>query len=142
MREPAVQVLAVHLPFMNRVTFRDNQSLQSIIVDEMSKKSTLTQWMEINKVDTRAHELTYIDFPQKYVWNNNGKFWSYRVRGSSIGRLAYVHSNSQELFYLRLLLSHKKRCTSFDDIRTITSIVYPSYRLVCEALGLLGDDRE
>ncbi|GJU75430.1 DNA helicase [Tanacetum coccineum] len=59
-----------------------------------------------------------------------------------IGRLVYVHPASGELFYLRTLLCHQKGRGTFQDIRTVNKIVYKTYRAACEALGLLGDDKE
>nr|GEX84972.1 retrovirus-related Pol polyprotein from transposon TNT 1-94 [Tanacetum cinerariifolium] len=40
------------------------------------------------------------------------------------------------------LLSHQKGCKSTVKVRTINEQIYPTYRAACEALGLLGDDRE
>ncbi|GJZ08098.1 DNA helicase [Tanacetum coccineum] len=47
-----------------------------------------------------------------------------------------------ELFYLRLLSCHQKGCTTFADIRKVNKIVYSTFRGACEALGLLGGDKE
>ncbi|XP_071718940.1 uncharacterized protein [Rutidosis leptorrhynchoides] len=44
-REPAVQVLAVHLPNMQVVTFHSAQSLRSIVNDPDRKRTTLTEWL-------------------------------------------------------------------------------------------------
>ena len=41
-----------------------------------------------------------------------------------------------------MLLHVRKGPTSFTDIRTISRQAYPTFRAACEALGLLGDDRE
>ena len=41
-----------------------------------------------------------------------------------------------------MLLHIRKGPTSFTDIRTISGQVYPTFCAACEALGLLGDDRE
>ncbi|GKB74508.1 DNA helicase [Tanacetum coccineum] len=35
-----------------------------------------------------------------------------------------------------------KGCTTFADIRTVNKIVYSTFRGACEALGLLGDNKE
>ncbi|GKD22484.1 hypothetical protein Tco_1224187, partial [Tanacetum coccineum] len=57
-------------------------------------------------------------------------------------RLTYVHSNSDDLFYFWLLLCHQKGCKSPTEVRTVNGKVLPTYRATCEALGLLGDDKE
>ncbi|GKG08042.1 DNA helicase, partial [Tanacetum coccineum] len=74
----------------------------------------------------------------------DSKTWQPRRRKGqgSIGRLVYVHPNSGELFYLRILLCHQKGCTSFEDIRTVNGRIYETFRAACDALGLLGDDKE
>ena len=59
-----------------------------------------------------------------------------------IGRLVFVHPTSGELFYLRMLLCHQKGCTSFEDLRTVSGTIYPTYRAACNALKLIGDDTE
>ncbi|GJU76322.1 DNA helicase [Tanacetum coccineum] len=114
-REPAVQILNVHLENMQRVNFRE-----------------------------RDRHLTYLDFPSEFVWYTDSKSWHRRVirKKNSIGRLTYVHPNSGDLFYFRMLMSHRKGCKSPIDVRTVNGQVLPTYRAACEALGLLGDDKE
>lgn len=47
-----------------------------------------------------------------------------------------------ELFYLWLLLSHQKGCQSFVDVRTVSDVLYPSFRATCHALGVTGEDQK
>ncbi|GJY09510.1 putative reverse transcriptase domain-containing protein [Tanacetum coccineum] len=49
---------------------------------------------------------------------------------------------ASNLFYQRMLLSHQKGCRSFQDIRIVNHVMYPTCRATCEAMGLLADDRE
>nr|GEW96593.1 DNA helicase [Tanacetum cinerariifolium] len=73
----------------------------------------------------------------------DNKSWSPRRNSkSSIGRLTYVHPTSGELFVLRMLLCHRKGCRDFLKVQTINDVFYPTYRATCEALSLLGDDRD
>ncbi|GJU74196.1 hypothetical protein Tco_1265601 [Tanacetum coccineum] len=72
--------------------------------------------------------------PEELVARRNSK--------SSIGRLAYVHPTSGELFFLQMLLCYQKGCRDFWEVQTLKGIFYPTYRAACEALGLLGDDKE
>ncbi|GJR63091.1 DNA helicase [Tanacetum coccineum] len=79
----------------------------------------------------------------EFVWYADRKSWSpRRTNKSSIGRLAYVHPTSGELFYFRMLLCHQKGCRDFPEVQTVNGILYPNCRAACEALGLLGDDKE
>ncbi|GJZ76324.1 DNA helicase, partial [Tanacetum coccineum] len=87
--------------------------------------------------------LTYLDFPSEFVWYGDSKTWSPRRNcRSSIGHLAYVHPTSGELFFLQMLLCHQKGCRYFKEVQTVVHVLYPTYRAACEAMGLLGDDRE
>nr|GEV98373.1 DNA helicase [Tanacetum cinerariifolium] len=143
-REPAVQILSVHLMNMQRVAFRDQDRLDSIVVDTHKKKTTLTEWRHYNEWNTDGRHLTYLDFPSEFVWYADGKYWRRRrVRTkSSIGRLTYVHPAAGDLFYQRMLLCHQKGCKSFPGIRTVNDVVYPTCQAACEALGLFENDRE
>nr|GEX08262.1 DNA helicase [Tanacetum cinerariifolium] len=142
-REPAVQILAVHLQGMQRITFRDRDNLESIVNLPGRTSTTLTEWFTFNEANEDGRHLTYQDFPLEFVWYSDRKSWSRRRNSkSSIGRLVYVHPTSGELFYFRILLCHKKGCIQFIDVQMINDVFYPTYQGVCEALGLLGDDKE
>jgi hypothetical protein len=43
---------------------------------------------------------------------------------------------------MRILLTIKRGCTSFRDIRTVDGHVHDTYQDACDALGLLDDDKE
>ncbi|GJU24125.1 DNA helicase [Tanacetum coccineum] len=143
-REPVVQILNVHLENMQRVNFWERDRLDVIVNMPDKKKTTLTEWYMYNNKHTDGRHLTYLDFPSEFVWYADSKSWHRRVirTKKSIGRLTYVHPNSGDLFYFRMLLSHKKGCKSPIDVRTVNGQVLPTYRAACEALGLLGDDKE
>ncbi|GJX30769.1 DNA helicase [Tanacetum coccineum] len=143
-REPAVQILNMHLEIMQRVNFRERDRLDVIVNMPDKKKTTLTEWYVYNNEHTDGRHLTYLDFPSKFVWYADSKSWHKRViqTKKSIGRLTYVHPNFGDLFYFRMLLSHKKGCRSPIEVRTVNGQALPTYRAACEALGLLGDDKE
>ena len=84
--------------------------------------------------------MTYLKFPSEFVWYADRKSWS-RIKNSksSIGRLAYIHPTSGELFYLRMMLCHQKGCKDFIELRTANNVVCPTYRAACDALCILGD---
>ncbi|GJX97177.1 DNA helicase [Tanacetum coccineum] len=142
-REPVVQILAVHLRGMQRITFRDRDKLEFVVNLPSRTSTTLTEWFAYNEANQDGRHLTYQDFPSEFVWYDDQKIWTRRHNSkSSIGRLAYVHPTSDELFYFRMLLYHKKGCTEFIDVQTINDVFYPTCRAACEALDLLGDDKE
>ncbi|KAK9056547.1 hypothetical protein SSX86_023909 [Deinandra increscens subsp. villosa] len=143
-RDPAVQVLCVHLPGQQSITFRDRNSLRDVVGNPMSRKITLTKWLLNNISHPEGRHLRYVDYLKVYRWDSSRKRWIKRAtkKKPSIGRLVYVHPSSGELFYLRMLLNHKTRCTSFNDIKTISGVFHETYRTTCESLGLIGDDTE
>ncbi|XP_068328108.1 uncharacterized protein [Pyrus communis] len=141
-REPAVQRLCVHLPSDQNVVFKDNDSLNYVVNQPDLQNTMLTKWFEMNTQDPNARQLSYVEFPSKYVWNSENKEWTRRKNGKSLGRVAYVHPVAGELYYLRLLLNYQKSGFCFDDLRTIRGVLQPTFQAACNSLGLLGDDKE
>ncbi|GJR22636.1 DNA helicase [Tanacetum coccineum] len=143
-REPVVQILNVHLENMQRVNFHERDRLDVIVNMPDKKKTTLTEWYVYNNEHTDGRHLTYLDFPSEFVWYLDTKSWHRRVvrTKKSLGRRTYIHPNSNDLFYFRMLLCHQKGCKSPIEVRTVNGQVLPTYRAAYEALGLLGDDRE
>lgn len=41
-----------------------------------------------------------------------------------------------------MLLNQQYGCQMYDDLRTVSNVVYPSFKDACSALGLLDDDKE
>ncbi|GJZ29210.1 DNA helicase [Tanacetum coccineum] len=91
-RQPAVQILYIHLQNMQRVVFRDKDKLNSVVVNTHIKKTTLTEWLYYNEWNTDGRHLTYLDFPFEFVWNSTGKYWSRRRQRyrSSIGSMSSI----------------------------------------------------
>ncbi|PWA83023.1 hypothetical protein CTI12_AA173420 [Artemisia annua] len=94
-REPAVEILQVHLENMQHITFRDGDNLEAIVNHQDKKMTTLTEWFTYNIENTDGHHLTYLKFPSEFVWHDDSKAWTRRKNNChSIGRLAYVHPTS------------------------------------------------
>lgn len=138
-RNPSVMRLPVHLEGEHAVVLKDTDDLNAVINSEKNNDTMLTAWMEVNATSAEARELTYAEFPTKFRWDNG---WIKRQRGTSIGRISYVHPTAGQRYYLRLLLNIVKGPTSFEDIRTVNGRVYPTYKDACYVLGLLNDDKE
>ncbi|GJY72844.1 DNA helicase [Tanacetum coccineum] len=77
-REPVVQILAVHLEDMQRVTFRDRDRIESVVNLPGKKNTTLTEWFVYNASNQNGRHLTYLDFPSEFVWYGDSKTWSPR----------------------------------------------------------------
>ena len=141
-RTPSVERLSVHLPFMNNLVYQANRPLADIVDDPRSLKTTLTEWFCANRVYPSARELTYIEFPTRWVWDKKDRAWYPRKGSKKIGRAIYINPSCGELYYLRMLLNVAKGATSYEDLRTIAGVMYPTFKDACQALGLLGDDNE
>ncbi|GJZ39680.1 ATP-dependent DNA helicase PIF1-like protein [Tanacetum coccineum] len=100
------------------------------------------QWMETNKTDDEAREITYAEFPTKYVWNFTKRVWTRGKSRVSIGRIHNVPISAGDAFYCRKLLNHIPGARSHDELKTIDDVVYPTYKEACYAMGLLEDDKE
>nr|GEX02415.1 DNA helicase [Tanacetum cinerariifolium]GEX02419.1 DNA helicase [Tanacetum cinerariifolium] len=143
-RQPAVQILNVYLEDMQHINFRERDRLDIIVNIPEKKKTTLTEWFVYNNENSDIRHLTYLNFPSEFMWYPNSKQWRRRqIRfKKSLGRLTYIHPSSCDLFYFRMLQCHQKGCKSPDEVRTINSQMLPNFRAACEALGLLGDDKD
>lgn len=74
-KEPPVKRLAIHLQDEQEVIFKDHEPLDTVVERATTRKTTLIGWMEANKLYRDARDLTYTDFPTKWVWKKDDKRW-------------------------------------------------------------------
>ena len=141
-RNPAVERLNFHLEKKNTVTFPESINLRQLVHRPGIENTMFTEWMKANNSFEDARELTYTDFPTKWVWHSNVQQWRRRKNGKYIGRIYFAHPSSGEKYYLRMLLNIIKGPRNFAEIRTVNGIVYETYQEACYALGLLDNDKE
>lgn len=141
-RTPPVMRLPFHLPGQQKVVFGANDDLDDVLQKPSVASSMFLGWMEKNKDDPNARELSYIEFPSKYVWKQKERCWEERQRVKSIGRIHSVPASVGEGYFLRILLNKVKGPTSFEDILTVDGKLQNSFRDACYAMGLLDDDSE
>lgn len=139
---PPVIRLSVHLPGQQAVYFHENAS-----PDELHRRMEMTQtilmaFFEYNKLHLDGRSLLYQEFPTHYTYHMGDRRWHHRKRGTAIGRIYHCNPFMGERYYLRLLLTVVRGLCSFEDLRTVDGIIYPSFQLACQALGLLEDDKE
>ncbi|XP_076884129.1 uncharacterized protein LOC143533156 [Bidens hawaiensis] len=101
-----------------------------------------SEWFKCNQNYPQARTLSYVEFPTKFVWKADKRYWKPRKKGFSIGRIHAVSPSLGEAYYLRILLNKVKGPTTFAQIRTVNSVEYPTFRDACYACGLLDDDNE
>jgi len=141
-RDPPVERLNFHLENEQQIIFPDSTDIRNIVRKEGVKETKFTEWMNANKHHEEARELTYADFPNRWVWKAKEKKWEKRKQGYAIGRIYYAHPTSGERYYLRMLLNTVKGCTSYEEIRTVAGVVHATFKAACQAMGFLDDDNE
>jgi hypothetical protein len=56
--------------------------------------------------------------------------------------MAHVRTTQGETYYLRMLLHIVRGPISFPEVKTVGGHKYPTFRLACQSLSLIGDDQE
>jgi hypothetical protein len=134
--------LQLHLPNMHTVAFKAYDNLEDVVARPSSSKSMLTEYFQMNKKYPEAQKLLYREFPEHYRWISGNKKWQNRkTKRTQIGRLVYAHPAEGERYYLRVLLSHVRGATSFDDLKTVNGKTCSSFGEACEHLGLIDHDK-
>ncbi|OWZ12881.1 Helitron helicase [Phytophthora megakarya] len=140
-----VMKLAIHLPGQSSATYRanaNNAQIRRII--RRGHQTTLTSFFMLCLVELEvAGKMLYKDIPTVYRWDKKSKWWlQYQKYVPSIGRVVHVSPQDPERFYLRLLLRYRRGPTSFEDLRTIDNVMYPTFHEAAMAAGYLENDRE
>ncbi|GBL80268.1 hypothetical protein AVEN_169256-1 [Araneus ventricosus] len=122
---------------------QDGQEAQAIERAAL-RKTTLTSWFELNKNYPSAHNISYSDISQYYVFDKSTTNWKKRQRGGQkfIGRLPVVSILETERYYLRMLLLRKSGAISFDDILTVNGLRCIIFQQACQEYGLLRGDQQ
>ncbi|KAG2765086.1 hypothetical protein PC129_g6013 [Phytophthora cactorum] len=85
--------------------------------------------------------MVYQDIPKKFNWKN--KHWVRRTKfRAALVRMIHMSPRDKKRFYLRDMLSHRKGPTSFEDLRTVDGVVYPTFQSAAQHGGYLDDDTE
>jgi hypothetical protein len=141
--DPSGERLPVHLPFENKIVFIEDDDLEEVIENLRNVRTKLTGWLKINNTSPSARNYAYIEFPEYFTWHADGKSWSTTcAKHNKISCIAHVSPTEGETYYLHMLLHIVKGAKSFSEIQTIAGHEYPTFRLSCQSLGLLGDDQK
>lgn len=139
---PPVQRLTFHLPNEQTVFFDDDDNIEDVIWKAQHFDTMFLAWFAANRTYTEGRDLTYSEFPSKFVWNAKDRVWQPRKQGYSIGRVNYVPPGVGEKYYLRILLTIQKGCTSYKSLRKVNGVTHDTFEDACFHLGLLDGDRE
>jgi len=108
--------------------YQDHDDSDDVLSKPSISDSKFISWMNTNKSFPKAKNLTYAEFVSKFVYDRRKRNWKLKKKGYIIGRLIWVAPTIVELFYLRMMLTICKGPTSFEDIRTVANVQYPTYR--------------
>ena len=144
-------------------TFQINEKFRQITLIEyfkMNKRAQQTKkqnnfsFYEHNVVVKNFKNYFYHDILEHFVWDKREKIWNIRKRNQCVDCIYFMSLKIDDVFYLRLLLFNKKRCTSFENLRTIfiqienveksvtKSRLMKTYHDVCITLKLIDNDDE
>ena len=101
---------------------------------------TLTGFFTLNCMDDSAHQYTYQELPQHFVWDRTAKVWNHERRGGIISQMYFVSPVASEHFYLQTLLTTVKGPCSWEDLCTFDDIVHLSFHATCLTHSLLKND--
>ncbi|XP_027126648.2 uncharacterized protein [Coffea arabica] len=139
---PSVILLHLHLQNCQSMCFDESQPLTDVIQDDKLSRTMLTEFFSMNRTNENAENLNllYKEFPQHFVWDQDDRIWYTRKRGQVIGRVITAHPIEGERYYLRMLLMHVRRPTSFDDLKTVNGYLTCSFKEAAQLRGLLHID--
>ena len=104
-RTSSLEKLGFHLPDQELVFFYEDEPIESILNKKTVNQSMFLAWFIANRKYAEARELTYAEFPTKFVWKSGTREWVPRKRGFAIGRIAHIQPSGDELYFLRVLLN-------------------------------------
>ena len=140
--------LPVHLPNQHSITIHEDPE-QNNIENLENQTTMLLDYFKLNKENNEAKKYKYVQIPQYYTYKTkqiDGKKVSYWERRQNhfncLGRIYSVSPSSVDLYHLRLLLSHVKGATSFQDLKTVDGVEQPTFVNACLELSLIEDDDE
>lgn len=139
-KKPAVERLVFHLASERPIYFNDHQD--NVLGKPSMNVSMFTSWMDANKMYHKVRNPIYSQFVSKFVYVKKNRCWKTQKVGYTIERLIWVPPSIDEHFYLRIMLTIAKEPLSYEDIRTIANIQYPTFRETCFASGFLDGDKE
>ncbi|CAN1174081.1 ATP-dependent DNA helicase PIF1 [Linum perenne] len=126
-RTPSVFRLSVHLPGQHTVTWREGQTVNVILNRPNVGKTMLTEWFTLNRTCRSTHKYTYSEVTHGFTWDTQALQWIPRKKGFAIGRVRSIPPPVLEIF---------------EQLRTVSGVVYENYQTACQVLGLLSNDDE
>lgn len=101
--KPIFTKFLFHLENEQQVYFRDEEPFP-IVMDGIDPNATMfVRWFQINKEDSTTRNLTFVEFPEKFLWDETQKIWKRQNNKIYvIGRIIYVRPTAGNFLQLRL----------------------------------------
>ncbi|XP_035845817.1 uncharacterized protein LOC110924923 [Helianthus annuus] len=80
-RHPAVIRLPFHLPNQQNVVYSEDDDIDLVLNRLSMNSSMFSSWMDCNQRDEVARELTYVEFPTKFVFKKDERCWKRQKPG-------------------------------------------------------------
>jgi len=126
---------------MQSVIIEETTNLKDVVKKLSTTMMTLMEYFTLNYDDSYARKFLYREIPEHYRWISGKKVWQRRKQRGQVGRIVYAHPAKGERYFLRVLLNHVRGATSFENLRTVAGIMYPTFRETCEKRGLIERDQ-
>ena len=88
--------------------FNDDDKINNVVDANAEVKTMFLAWFEANNTLAEGKDLTYVNFPTRFVWLNQQKMWQPRKKSYYVGRLSYIPVGVGELYYMRILLTMQR----------------------------------
>jgi len=137
--------LPVHLPGENVVHCRfENDTKYS---DEEEDSALLAFFRCSSLPDSISRDLLYSEMPSKYTLAKEDDIYVWKPRTllkrfTPLGRMYEFHIRKGDIFYLRVLLSHVRGPTCFDDVLLYDDVQHTTFKDAAIARGLFRNDAE
>ena len=131
--------LQIHLKNQQRILFdfidavttsqsQNNEKFRQIILTEYFKMNRRVQ--DVENVDLSSSyehlnlnknfkQYTYSDISKHFVWKTKKEDLKSSKKIKCVRRMFFMNFKLSEIFYLRLLLNHVKKVTSFENLRIV-----------------------
>ena len=161
--KPHVEELQIHLPDQQSVILRPHHmTADGLAGDDKARMTNLTEHFAANQLARQyeqegkdppfryiknkktitkdPRQYLYTEFPEHFTWAKSDRMWKIRQKQTAIGRMYFINPRSGDLYYLRMLLTHRRGCVSFEELRTIDGKLC-GWKEACYELGLIDDDQ-
>ena len=162
--KPHVEELQCHLPDQQSVVIHAGiLTTEDLENNTKARMTTLTEYFALNEIANQCaqsnvpwpysfvkrgqeirkdpRDYLYTEIPEHFAWVKGDRRWKIRERQSAIGRMYFINPKAGDLYHLRMLLTHRRGCVSFDDLRTVNGRPC-GWKEACYELGLIQDDQE